>query len=1283
MIANTISRMRPFKTLALVFLFGAIRLLAVSPSPYTMWMGFSVVLAAPNDGGGGYMTFYDESGSPQSGAGANAGESPVNVAWLRPGKKYTVTYTATIVGQYQGNNTYVFNGSYSLYFTTLDGYTVLVNGAEENTCGGSFNTSKMYSNTLAINNSWTVEIRPVANAAPAPAGGFSGIGLGKSVSWDIGLGALSSGQSAGRIMFIRKDLGYTAPDTSVASRDLLYYSAPANNNQITTVMDGSSGQTLRQVMAPQAMVDLVDRTGGGYTLNLYRPADVTWSTNIYTINTGATPWRTIQATSPGSNQLTITETEGSVVRVSSLALTSGSVSSGNYVWTLQEGDGNGWLRTTTHTSTVNGDGSRDDGVVVRTGGTGGAVVAKTKYHYVTLAWGEEVTQVIADPDNQMLTTSYTYFTTSTAVGNYRRVQSVTDPTGNWVSYLYYDDLPRRGELQIETHPFNNAPATWQAASTGVGRSTAYDYTNDYTGLRRILISRLQYTNNVQTGKQLSTATLFQSRNSIYIISRQINDYSSASASQQTTTEVNSQFSSNPDFNNLTLSTTGPDQTEDSYAYYVGTYSPPTFTVSSTGTYFRTNVWHGSSNSSGADALSSWTGATIATVYLLPNKATMDVAIQNASGLVVHRETWVYTGGGNYTKLSSSDLNYDDAGRLTSTTVTNGTTTTTLQNSWVNGRLASTTDVAGTEIDYTSYDALGRVATVVKKGAPTKTAVLDTTKSYQAQGDITTTYTYDGANHATQEVTSSSPLSLTTTRLFDFAGRQTQQVDPGNFTTGYAYSTGSPGGMITTVTLPGGATKIAQNNLDGQLSQVSGTGAIQQNVSYWVDSGAGNMVQQSYAGGVSTAYSNVYSDWLGRTVQQSEPECDGNVYSKTLTYNSNGQLWKVTQPGKAATLFSYDTMGQLYQECLDVNGNNTIDTASSDRISQHTWGMYSWDNGTTWWLQKVSYAYATVNSSSPTQTSSTIELLSGFTAGLLRQSYSYDIHNNVTTTSTSVSPANKTLVTYVALPDSTTTAATVVYNGLGVEAKDQTGVIGRFEYDALGRKIHDIDPRTGTTITAYDTTNGSSLVQSVTDPAGIAQAAYTYDSAGRVATVTNGLNKVTRYDYDTLNHKIHEFGDVPNPVQYDYDSSGRMIKQYTYRGGSGWTSPGTTWPTSTTGTSDTTNWYFQTATGLLQSKVDAAGKSVSFTYNPARQVLTRTSARSVVTTNAYDSNTGELTGVSYADGTPSLSYSYNRLGQAATVGDTAGTRTFSYNLAGTLELQNEDFGGYYGTGRRLT
>ncbi len=464
---------------------------AVSPVPYTEGVSFSFRITGV---GNGIMTVYDESGSPAVGQTTYnvTTESASGTAWLRPGKKYTVSFGAS--GPWE----------YFLSYIAPDGYQIFINDVPSdlsyrNTGGGEYTYY------------YQIELRPVANSARADAGSFSGFDLGKSVTWEVGLGGLRTGHTAGRIIFKELDLAAKTP----ANRARLYYSTPANTGQITAVYDGASNQTLRQIMAPQAFVNLTDLTtnpDAGYSISFYAPSQATLSGASYTV-TGS-PWRVIKVETPGTSQLKITETEGTVSRVSLLALGSGSVPTGTYVWNLQEGDGTTVLRTTTQTGTVS-TGFREVLAEVRTGGSTGTVVARTKYHYEhpasgTADWGEEVTQVTSDPTGTApLTKTFTYHIDPTAPGNYRKVKTVTETTGNWASYLHYDDWNRRGQLAVDSHPFANTPGTATAAATNVGNSTIHDYTADFTGRFRLESSTEHRTTDIRTGLALTTPTINQ------------------------------------------------------------------------------------------------------------------------------------------------------------------------------------------------------------------------------------------------------------------------------------------------------------------------------------------------------------------------------------------------------------------------------------------------------------------------------------------------------------------------------------------------------------------------------------------------------------------------------------------------------------------------------------------------------------------------------------------------------------------------------------------------------
>src|SRR5690606_25670347 len=122
-----------------------------------------------------------------------------------------------------------------------------------------------------------------------------------------------------------------------------------------------------------------------------------------------------------------------------------------------------------------------------TGGGAGTPVSKTKYRYENVGgWGEELAQMVNDPDSAALTTTYDYYTNLGNRGDYRRLRSVTTPTGDWTAYDYYDDWDTRGQIKYEYHPYLDTPATVPTTlpttpSSYSGRVFYYEYDADWTG----------------------------------------------------------------------------------------------------------------------------------------------------------------------------------------------------------------------------------------------------------------------------------------------------------------------------------------------------------------------------------------------------------------------------------------------------------------------------------------------------------------------------------------------------------------------------------------------------------------------------------------------------------------------------------------------------------------------------------------------------------------------------------------------------------------------------------
>ena len=284
----------------------------------------------------------------------------------------------------------------------------------------------------------------------------------------------------------------------------------------------------------------------------------------------------------------------------------------------------------------------------------------------------------------------------------------------------------------------------------------------------------------------------------------------------------------------------------------------------------------------------------------------------------------------------------------------------------------------------------------------------------------------------------------------------------------------------------------------------------------------------------------------------------------------------------------------------------------------------------------------------------------------------------------VNTATKTVTTTTTVPGVTGTQVETVVNGLRTQVVGVDGLTTKFGYDGLERPSTVTDSRNNTTTNTY--VAGTALTLNTKDATNTTVAAYAYDGLGRQTSVTNAGGYVTYMAYNLRGQVTNQWGNASHAVAYGYNGMyGERISQSTFRTPVGSTIFTTsTWP-ATPPPADTTQWTFDGPSGLLTSKMDPSGAAVSYTYNSAGQTATRKWARNVTTTYTYDTNTGlgngtgtgALTGVTYSDSTPAVSYAYTRTGQMQLVTDVTGTRTFNYtNASQPTELDSVSLSGFY-------
>ncbi|HWA28929.1 MAG TPA: RHS repeat-associated core domain-containing protein [Lacunisphaera sp.] len=714
----------------------------------------------------------------------------------------------------------------------------------------------------------------------------------------------------------------------------------------------------------------------------------------------------------------------------------------------------------------------------------------------------------------------------------------------------------------------------------------------------------------------------------------------------------------------TLAVIRADQTQESYRPFgFGTYVSGVF--DRTGypyTHWREIKFNGTT-AAGDYTLTSYDSVNIIPIGLVANKSTMEVTICGLNGLPIRKATYVHTGSGNFssTPISSEDFTYDVAGRLLTRTLNNGDVSTY---TYSNGLLASMTDPAGTVTEYGNYDEVWRVRDVTKKGST----------------DIVTRLAYNAANQVlTETVGSGQTETLVTSRSYDLSGRPTSVTPPGLGATGIAYDQ-SARTRITTA--PDTGTTIETYQLDGQLASVTGSAVVSRTYTYSLADG-GFLTRCDH--GTSSRYEKTWTDWLGRAVKTERPGWTGqHAFIEKFSYDatrglrtkyerlddSNNRLYD-------DVLYEYDNHAQLTRSGLDVGNGGTLVTASGlDRVMD-TSRAFEPVSGE-WWLREETTSYP--NGSAHTE-SLVRTRLSGF-GGNRSEVETTTTNGAVITRTVAVNTSTKTVTATTSQAGLGSRTETVV-NGLpaGVIASD--GLTFSTGYDTLGRASTQVDSRSLTTTIAYKT--GSTLPETVSDGTGTL-VTYQYDTSGRVKRQGDAAAKYTYFKYNTRGQLERQWGHASPPVEHGYHADyGDHETQKTYRGGTGWTDddwPGTGDNTGASpGTADTVTWNYHAATGLLNSKTDALGHAVNFTYNACGQTDQRIADRgpssTVTTTYNYDRSTGELTGVGYPSGTAALTYHYDRLGHIYRVDDATDTRTFDLCACGRTNSETLP-SSFYGT-----
>ena len=470
------------------------------------------------------------------------------------------------------------------------------------------------------------------------------------------------------------------------------------------------------------------------------------------------------------------------------------------------------------------------------------------------------------------------------------------------------------------------------------------------------------------------------------------------------------------------------------------------------------------------------------------------------------------------------------------------------------------------------------------------------------GRHTLTSTYDPLNSG-RMLSQTDGLGFTTTYGYDSGGFQDQTIDPdGDFVdSGYdirgnvvatttcqnqaalkcstSYADYSPDENSSTLTAPWSGNDLVQTYRDPRSSSATDNAYL---TSDTYDS-SGDLVSKvgppvaGFPSGRTTSYS--YTNGTSTT-----GSADGSVPPANLQ-------WKVVTPGGAVTEVLYNAHGDIMKS-VDANGATT------------------------------SYTYDGIGR----ETSQTV--VSDTEPGGLTTSYSYDAYGRVTqeadpavvdpvteaqhiaqiTTAYDLDGDITSQVTADAGPAATrdpSRTESYTYNGYDQEASytDGAGAVASFTYDAYGNMATEKDPAGNTTAYTYDpdgrllttTLEGYTGSPSGSRPAeNVIEESRAYDPAGRRASVTDAMGRVTAYTYtdDGLTASITLSGPGGSGDYVEeadtYDPAGNLVAKVTDNGAT------------------TTDYAVDAGNRVTAQTVDPGGldRVTAYTYDADDHVLTQ-------------------------------------------------------------------------------
>jgi len=520
-------------------------------------------------------------------------------------------------------------------------------------------------------------------------------------------------------------------------------------------------------------------------------------------------------------------------------------------------------------------------------------------------------------------------------------------------------------------------------------------------------------------------------------------------------------------------------------------------------------------------------------------------------------------------------------------------------------------------------------------------------------NITSSNILDAVGHSAKSIRIGSDATLITQgqTVYETSGRVIEQTNAVSARTGTRYSTDS---LKTTNIYADDSTRIETHFMDGRLQSVTGSAVHGVRCDYGVisDGGTYRLYEARIlldSGGSDTLETVTnYFDMLGRIYKTAYPSATGPIFSVSY-FNTNGQSTNDIDPDGVSTLYVFNAKGEQSHTVIDMNQDHVIDFAGADRITMVTNDVVS-DNGSDVRRART-YAWAT-SADSAALVSTTETSVDGLRSwNMIWNSGTAVTSSNVTIVDAAT--GRRILTSYA--PDGSY-MITTNQNGrlISVTKCDANGSqIGQtiYGYDAHGRQTTNSDARTGATTFSFDAADQNTGVTSP-DPGSGAQVTTKYfDSRGRVWKIgyPDGTS-ITNVFYPTGELELRS-GSRTYPTGYRRDGQGRITGM-------------TNWTTFPSAGARMTSWTNDPYRGFLINKTYPDNNGTTYAYTPAGRLKLRTWARGITTTKNFN-NAGDLSTVTFSDGTAALTNIFDRRGRAITNIQGSATCVHAFNDPGQL------------------